>query len=53
MKIDLGVIVKGYVVDKIVVYLKLEDVKKGLVNLGGNIFILEDGKNDKFFKIGI
>ncbi|HBH3439622.1 FAD:protein FMN transferase [Clostridioides difficile] len=53
MKIDLGAIAKGYAADKIVAYLKSEDVKKGLVNLGGNIFTLEDGKNDKPFKIGI
>ena len=53
MKIDLGAIAKGYAADKIVAYLKSEDVKKGLVNLGGNIFTLENGKNDKPFKIGI
>lgn len=36
-KIDLGGIAKGYITDKVISYFESKDVKKALVNLGGNI----------------
>jgi thiamine biosynthesis lipoprotein len=36
-KIDLGSIAKGYIADRAVDYLKSQNVKSGIVNLGGNV----------------
>lgn len=40
MKLDLGVLVKGYIVDLLIVYLKEVYVMFVLINLGGNIVML-------------
>lgn len=47
MKIDLGAIAKGYAADTVSSYLKLSDVDKAIINLGGNIKTIGD------FTIGI
>ena len=48
-KIDLGGIAKGYVSDKLLEYFKSEDVKQGIINLGGNVTVF----GDRFYKVGI
>ena len=50
MKINLGSLAKGYIVDKVVAYLKQQDVISGFVNAGGDMRIFG---REKPFKIGI
>ncbi len=50
MKINLGSLAKGYIVDKVVEYLKQQNVISGFVNAGGDMRIFGRGKP---FKIGI
>lgn len=38
-KIDLGAIAKGYIADKLLDYFKQNNVKSGIINLGGNIVV--------------
>ncbi|MBC8631233.1 FAD:protein FMN transferase [[Eubacterium] tenue] len=52
-KIDLGGIAKGYAADKVVEYLKNQEVKGAIVNLGGNIYTLGTKDKDANFNIGI
>ena len=53
MEIDLGGIAKGYAADKIAEYLKENDIKKAIIDLGGNIFILGEKDKNTPFKVGI
>ncbi len=53
MKINLGAIAKGYAADKIVIYLKENNIQNALINLGGNIYTLGKNSNNKLFSIGI
>lgn len=53
MKIDLGAIAKGYAADIIVDYLKSNNVKSAIVNLGGNIYTLGSKNNKEPFTVGI
>lgn len=54
MKLDIGGIAKGYAADKLVEFLKKSGIKKGLINLGGNIFVFgERSKQQKNWNIGI
>ena len=39
MKIDLGALAKGYIADKIMDYLKTENVSSAMINLGGNVLV--------------
>ncbi len=50
MKINLGSLAKGYIIDKTVEYLKQQDVISGFVNAGGDMCIFGRKKS---FKIGI
>ncbi len=54
-KIDLGGISKGFISDKVVDYLRSQGVESGIVNLGGNVYVLgyKDAKTKTPFKIGI
>ena len=52
-KIDLGGIAKGYAADKIVEYLKSQNIEKAIINLGGNVFVLGEKSKDTQFKVGI
>ncbi|MCF2566069.1 FAD:protein FMN transferase [Streptococcus pasteurianus] len=45
MKIDLGALAKGYIADKIMEYLKTENVNSAMINLGGNVLVY--GNNPK------
>ena len=53
MEIDLGGIAKGYAADKIVEYLKSQNIEKAIINLGGNVFVLGEKSKDTQFKVGI
>lgn len=50
--IDLGGIAKGYIGDKAKEFLEQKGVTKAIVNLGGNILVINNNQNDPF-KIGI
>ncbi|MCY7216809.1 FAD:protein FMN transferase [Streptococcus cristatus] len=54
MKLDLGALAKGYIADKIKLYLQGEGVTSALINLGGNVLTI--GKNKathRAWRIGI
>lgn len=54
MKIDLGGIAKGYIGDRIIEYIKSQNIQGALVNLGGNILVVGDsGKNNGDWNIGV
>ncbi|MDQ0150979.1 FAD:protein FMN transferase [Eubacterium multiforme] len=53
MAIDLGGIAKGYAADELVKILKENNIKSGLINLGGNVYAYEKDKNAKPLNIGI
>lgn len=48
-KIDLGGIAKGYIADRIKDYLIENGVKKGIINLGGNVAVF----GDDYYRVGI
>lgn len=43
-KIDLGGIAVGYILDKLVLFLKSKNIKKGLIDAGGDIIVFGDYK---------
>lgn len=51
--IDLGAIAKGYIADKIKEYLVSENVKSGLINLGGNVLTIGTKPDGSAWNIGI
>ncbi|MGN0739688.1 MAG: FAD:protein FMN transferase [Treponema sp.] len=53
-QIDLGAIVKGYAADELVKILQARNVKKAVIDLGGNIYVFgqKDRQNSKW-KVGI
>lgn len=52
-EIDLGAIAKGYIADKIADYLKEQNVKSALINLGGNVLAIGEKPDGSKFNIGI
>ena len=48
-KIDLGGIAKGYIADRVLEYFKENNVKRGIIDLGGNIVVF----GDKEYSVGI
>jgi len=52
LKLDLGGIAKGYIIDKVVERLKKEGIESALIDVGGDIFCLGKYKNRKW-RIGI
>lgn len=52
-KLDLGAIAKGYAADKIVNYLKENDIKRAIISLGGNVYALGQKSTDSTWRIGI
>ena len=50
--LDLGGIAKGFIADKVAVYLKEKGVKSAIINLGGNT-VLVGGKNGGDFSVGV
>jgi len=53
MKIDLGGIAKGYIADKVKEFLVSNNVKQGIINLGGNIVVIGSKPGKQPWKIGI
>lgn len=55
MKIDLGALAKGYIADKIMDYLKTENVSSAMINLGGNVLVYGDNpkRENGVWHIGI
>jgi len=52
-QIDLGGMLKGYVVDRIVEYLKSNNIEIGIVNAGGNLKVFGEKPDKKLWNIGI
>lgn len=52
-KIDLGGIAKGYIADKMKVYLTEAGITSGFINLGGNVLTLGEKANGSGYNIGI
>lgn len=52
-KINLGAIVKGYAADECVRILKEYKVKKAVVNLGGNVYVVGKKNNGEKWTLGI
>jgi thiamine biosynthesis lipoprotein len=53
MAIDLGGIAKGYAGDEVVRILKEHNVERALINLGGNIMVINGKEDGSPWKIGI
>lgn len=53
MKLDLGGIVKGYATDELVKILKNNNVKKAIIDLGGNVFLYGEKFKGKKWNVGI
>lgn len=51
--IDLGFIAKGYIADCLKAYLLSENVKSGIISLGGNILLIGAKPDDSPFNVGI
>lgn len=51
--IDLGFIAKGYIADCLKAYLLSEDVKSGIISLGGNILLIGTKPDGSTFNVGI
>lgn len=51
--IDLGAIAKGWVCDDIVEFYKVNDVTSGVINLGGNVYILGEKQSGGQYTVGI
>lgn len=51
--IDLGGIAKGFAADKITTFLKNNNVKNALIDLGGNVFALGRNIDNSLWKVGI
>ncbi len=52
-QLDLSGVLKGFAVDEVVKIMKLNNVKKALINAGGNLYCLGTDENDKKWVIGI
>ena len=53
MKIDLGAIAKGYTSSKIIDIFKENNIKSGMVTLGGNVQVLGKKSDGSLWKVGI
>lgn len=53
MKIDLGAIAKGYTSSKIIDIFKGNNIKSGMVTLGGNVQVLGKKPDGSLWKVGI
>lgn len=51
-RLDLGGIAKGFIADKLKIYLKESGVKSAIINLGGNTLLVGD-KNGNDFSVGV
>lgn len=53
MSLDFGSIAKGYATDELVKILEKHSIKRGIIDLGGNIYAYGSKKKDTPWKIGI
>lgn len=53
MSLDLGGIVKGYAADELVSILKANNVKRAILDLGGNIYVYGQKKDKSPWKVGV
>ena len=53
MNINFGAIAKGYISDKAKEYMVEENIKYGIINLGGNVLVINKKPSGKKFAIGI
>ncbi|MGD1817059.1 MAG: FAD:protein FMN transferase [Pleomorphochaeta sp.] len=53
MQIDFGALGKGYAADKLVEYLKSENINKGIINLGGNVDVIGQKSDGSLWTIGL
>ena len=53
MQIDLGAVAKGYCSDKIVRYLREQNVESAILSLGGNVYALGKKSDGKKWKVAI
>lgn len=53
ISLDLGGSAKGYIADKIKEHLVSKGVRKGIINLGGNILLIGSKENNSNYNIGI
>lgn len=53
MELDLGGIAKGYISDKIKIYLGSIGVTSAIINLGGNICLIGDKKGERPWRVGV
>ena len=51
--IDLGGIAKGYITDKIIEFYKLNGIRRGIINLGGNVKVFGNRDEKNLCQIGI
>lgn len=51
--IDMGGIAKGYIADKLKEYLLQNNVKKGIINLGGNVLLIGSKPDKSNYNIGV
>lgn len=52
-EVDLGGIAKGYIADKVTEYLVEQDVKRAIINLGGNIVAIGNKAENTTWTIGV
>ncbi len=50
---DLGGIAKGYIADQIAKYFKENNVKRAIINLGGNVYALGSKTDNSLWNVGI
>ena len=53
ISLDVGGIAKGYIADKLKEYLLSQNVKKGILNLGGNVLLIGTKTDGSNYNIGI
>jgi len=53
MALDLGAIAKGYAADEAVRIAKQAGVTRGIIDLGGNVFVFGEKKDKTLWKVGI
>lgn len=53
VQLDLGGIAKGYVTDLLVELMRAEGVRSGIINLGGNLFLLGRKPDGSLWKAGL
>lgn len=53
MALDLGGIVKGYAADELTSILRTRNVKRAVIDLGGNIYVFGTKKDGSLWKVGV